>query len=87
MKCPRCQADNPADTKFSGQCAAPLIPACPGEACQQRSRGRTERPQRASGAELTELSWGAAMPRSGWLALEGGALVDAIRLRAVRGGG
>ena len=27
-----------------------------GEACQRRSRGRTERPQRASGTELTELS-------------------------------
>ena len=27
-----------------------------GEACQQRSRGRTERPQRTSGAERAELS-------------------------------
>src|SRR5580765_3779078 len=24
MKCARCQADNPADNKFCGQCAAPL---------------------------------------------------------------
>jgi hypothetical protein len=56
------------------------------EACQQRSRRRTERPQRASGPELVALSLGAATPRSWWLVLEGGPLVDGIRLRAVRGG-
>jgi serine/threonine protein kinase/Flp pilus assembly protein TadD len=27
VKCPRCRHDNPAETKFCGQCAAPLDPA------------------------------------------------------------
>ena len=27
MKCPRCHFDNPADTRFCGNCAAPLLPA------------------------------------------------------------
>src|SRR5262245_50232422 len=29
MKCLRCQAENPAGTRFCGQCAAPLASACP----------------------------------------------------------
>jgi class 3 adenylate cyclase len=29
MECPRCQHENPAGTKFCGQCAAPLASACP----------------------------------------------------------
>ena len=29
MTCPRCQAENPAGTKFCGQCAAPLASLCP----------------------------------------------------------
>ena len=28
MKCPRCQAENPAGMKFCGQCAAPLALVC-----------------------------------------------------------
>ena len=27
VKCPRCRHDNPADTRFCGNCAAPLDPA------------------------------------------------------------
>jgi len=27
MKCPKCQTDNPVDTKFCGECAAPLLPS------------------------------------------------------------
>jgi serine/threonine protein kinase len=27
MKCPKCHFDNPADTRFCGNCAAPLLPA------------------------------------------------------------
>jgi class 3 adenylate cyclase len=29
MKCPRCQHENPAGTRFCGQCAAPLPAVCP----------------------------------------------------------
>ena len=29
MKCPRCQAENPAGMRFCGQCAAPLACVCP----------------------------------------------------------
>jgi hypothetical protein len=29
MRCPRCQAENPAGMRFCGQCAAPLAAACP----------------------------------------------------------
>ena len=29
MKCPRCQQENPAGTKFCGQCASPLMALCP----------------------------------------------------------
>ena len=29
MKCPRCQHENPPETKFCGQCAAPLACVCP----------------------------------------------------------
>ena len=29
MKCPRCQAENPAGMRFCGQCAAPLEAVCP----------------------------------------------------------
>jgi len=28
-RCPKCHSDNPPDTKFCGNCAAPLLP--PGE--------------------------------------------------------
>jgi len=27
MKCPKCNFENPADTKFCGECAAPLYPS------------------------------------------------------------
>jgi serine/threonine-protein kinase len=27
MKCPKCNFDNPADTKFCGECATPLYPS------------------------------------------------------------
>ena len=27
MKCPKCNSENPADTKFCGDCAAPLHPS------------------------------------------------------------
>ena len=27
MKCPKCNSENPADTKFCGECAAPLRPS------------------------------------------------------------
>src|SRR5262245_61758608 len=29
MRCPRCDAENPAGMKFCGQCAAPLASLCP----------------------------------------------------------
>jgi class 3 adenylate cyclase/tetratricopeptide (TPR) repeat protein len=29
MKCPRCHAENPAGTRFCGQCAAPFVSVCP----------------------------------------------------------
>ena len=29
MICHRCQAENPAGTRFCGQCAAPLVSVCP----------------------------------------------------------
>jgi class 3 adenylate cyclase/tetratricopeptide (TPR) repeat protein len=29
MKCPQCQAENPSDMRFCGQCAAPLAAVCP----------------------------------------------------------
>jgi len=30
LSCPRCQADNPAGTRFCGQCGTPLVAVCPG---------------------------------------------------------
>ncbi len=39
MKCPKCLQDNPSDTRFCGNCAAPLGPTSPGA---ERSAGPTE---------------------------------------------
>jgi tetratricopeptide (TPR) repeat protein/predicted Ser/Thr protein kinase len=53
MKCPKCLQDNPSDTRFCGNCAAPLSPTSPGA---ERSAGPTE----TIATIVTELRTGTA---------------------------
>jgi serine/threonine protein kinase/Flp pilus assembly protein TadD len=54
VKCPRCRHDNPADTKFCGNCAAPIDPSRPGSGPPAPSALLTETMQ----APVRELTTG-----------------------------
>ena len=44
MKCPRCQYDNPSDTKFCGNCAGPLPASPPGKSAPAAPSRRPDTP-------------------------------------------